>query len=867
MLPAQRQVRVGGQPAALGTRGFDLLLTLIEHRDRSLSKDELMALVWPNMVVEENNLTVQISALRKLLGAEAITTIAGRGYRFTAPLAQATPDEMSPTRLVSAHASENGNALTEMVVKPGKPVVGQVPATLNSLIGRAAAVQETLQLLETARCLTFTGAGGAGKTRLAQELAVLLQAEYERGVWWVGLASLRDPKMLLAAVSHAFGVQDPTKHAFQNIVERLQGGTALLVLDNCEHLIEDCAELGVQLLRALPKLQLLATSRESLRIAGEIAWAVPALEVPGDSEVRGSVDDLSRVPSVQLLVERIRQNNAKFTLTNHNAASLVQISRRLEGLPLALELIAAQVGVQTLQQIAAHLDNSLQMMTDGHRGGIHHHLTMSATVQWSYDLLSPAAQSVFARLSAFAGGWTLAGAQALCARPDLSDLEVAELIARLRRCSMVLAHEADGVMRFRMLEPIRQFAYAKLESSGLADALGQQLLAWYVKLCDAIIPELAGPGQAKGYKTLTAEIDNLRAALTWSKRANLEQGLHLAASLWRFWQVKGYAKELLIWFDETLPLAQGVSIAVRANAYNSAGIMARTCGLYADAIHLHGVALTLRREQGDRHGVARALNNLAVVARDQGDHSRVEQYCRESMAIAQGVGDKNLRGLGLIHLGTALRGQGKVPEAEESFKQSFRIFSELGDKRVLANLHGCLGELAQAKTDWTEAQRCFEASLEINEELDDFWGLGLSTCNLASLQYDMQDFAGALTRLRQSFSHYSRAGAKHGLDRCFELLAKIAHQRGEHRRAAWCWGVVEQIQKDTGAVTTPAEQARREQALLLLKNQMTTPAFQSARAAGQQVSLEQAFTTLFSDPDLTADAVRPGLFLVTSSRA
>lgn len=858
---------MGGQPAALGTRGFDLLLTLIEHHDRFLSKDELMAMVWPNMVVEENNLTVQISTLRKLLGASAITTIAGRGYRFTAPLAQVTPDDMPTMSLAAAQTPEYGGALTESVVKPGRFGVGQVPATLNSLIGRADAVEETLQLLATTRCLTFTGAGGSGKTRLAQELAVLLQAEYAQGVWWVGLASLRDPTMLLGAVSHALGVQDPTKHAFQNIVQRLKAGTALLVLDNCEHLIEGCAELGVQLLRALPKLQLLATSRESLRIAGEITWAVPALEVPGDAEVRGSVDDLSRVPSVQLLVERIRQNNAKFALTQHNAASLVQICRRLEGLPLALELIAAQVGVQTLEQIAAHLDNSLQLMTGGHRGGIHHHLTMSATVQWSYDLLSPGAQSVFARLSAFAGGWTLAGAEALCTGPDLSALDVADLLARLNQCSMVLAHEVDGVMRFRMLEPIRQFAYAKLESSGLADALGRQLLAWYVKLCDSIIPELAGPGQAKGYKTLTAEIDNLRAALMWSKRANLEQGLHLAASLWRFWQVKGYAKELLIWFDETLPVAQGVSIAVRANAYNSAGIMARTCGLYADAIRLHGVALILRREQGDRRGEAAALNNLAVVACDQADHTMVERYCRESMKIAQEIGDQQLEGLGLKQLGTALRGQGQALVAEECFRQSFTIFSELGDTRVLANLYNYLGELAQAKGDWAEAQSCYDASLGLNAELDDFWGLGISTSNLASLRYDMQDFAGALTRLRQSFSHYSRAGAKHGLDRCFELLAQIDQQRGEHRRAAWCWGVVEQIQKDTGAVTTPAEQARREQALLLLKTQMTTPAFQSARSAGQQVSLEQAFITLFSDPDLTADAVRPGLFLVTSSRA
>ena len=747
------------------------------------------------------------------------------------------------------------------------PGGGRVPAALNSLIGRADAVQETLQLLKTTRCLTFTGAGGSGKTRLALELAGLLHEQYAGCVWWVELASVRDPQLLLATIARAMGVSDPGKPALQSVMERLQASPSLLVLDNCEHLIEDCADLAVKLLRALPLLQLLATSRESLRIAGEFAWVVPPLELPSAGWAARAADDLTRVASVQLLIERIRQKNGKFALTNHNAPSLVQICRGLEGLPLALELVAGQVGVQTLEHIAAGLDNSLRLLTGGHRGDMQHHQTMHAAVQWSYDLLSAVEQTLFTRLSTFAGGWTLDGAQAVCTGLDFAAQEVPELLARLERSSMVLAYETDGAIRFRMLEPIRQFAYSQLESLGLADSTRQQLLAWYVNRCDAIVPELGGSSQAKGYKTLAAEIDNLRAVLTWSKHANLEQGLYLAASLWRFWQVKGYAKELLDWFEETLPLAQGASISVQANAYNSAGIMARTCGLYAEATRLHGVALILRRDQGERRGEAIALNNLAVVARDQGDLSMVEHYCRESMSIAREIGDKNLEGLGLMHLGTALRGQDQASAAEETFRQSFSIFSELGDKRVLANLHNCLGELAQAKADWAEAQRCYEASLELNEELDDFWGLALSTCNLASLRYDLQDFAGALTRLLQSFSHYRRAGAKPGLEVCFELLAQIAQQRGLYRRAAWCWGVVEQIEKETGTVTTSANRARRDGTLRHLATLMVGQSFLDARSAGRQVSIEQAFSAVFSDPDLAQEPARPGLSLVASGRA
>lgn len=859
VLPAQRQVLVNGEPAALGARAFDLLLVLIEHRERMLSKDELLTLVWPGMVVEENNLTVQISALRKLLGADAITTIAGRGYRFTASVIPAAQRE----KLATQHTVASEPTAKAQSVSTGS---GRVPAPLNVIIGRTAAVQETLQLLNTTRCLTLTGAGGSGKTRLALELASLLQPDYDGCVWWVELANVRAPEMLLATIAHTVGIADPSKDAFQNICDRMQGRSVLLVMDNCEQLIEDCALLAVQLLRTLPQLQLLVTSRESLSIAGEVAWAVPPLQLPSATDVAGPAEDLTRVASVQLLVERIRQKDSKFALTKHNSHSLVRICRGLEGLPLALELIAARVGVQTLEQIAAGLDHSLRLLTGGKRGDMQHHQTMHAAVQWSFDLLSIAEQTLFIRLSVFAGGWTLEGAQAVCSGPNLAAADIPELLARLERSSMVLAHENDGLIRFRMLEPIRQFAYLQLETSGFADATEQQLLARCIKLCDAIIPELAGPGQAQGYKTLTAEIDNLRAVLLWSKRDNLQQGLHLAASLWRFWQVKGHAKELLSWFDETLPLAQDTPISLQANAHNSAGIMARTCGLYAEATRLHGVALTLRRSQGERRGEAIALNNLAVVARDQGEHRMVENYCRESMMIAREIGDKNLEGLGLMHLGTALRGQDQALAAEEMFKQSFGIFSELGDKRVLANLHNCLGDLARAKADWKEARRCYEAGLALNEELDDFWGLALSTCNLAWLRYDLQDFAGALTRLMQSFGHFRRAGVKHGLEGGFELLAKIAEQRGLYRRAAWCWGVVERIEKDTGLVITSSMQAQRDQAQLDSAVLMLRESFEDARSEGRRESLEQAFNTVFSDPELTPEPAKPSLFLVSSGR-
>lgn len=895
--PTERRVLLRGQPVALGARAFDLLLVLIQHRDRVVGKDELLALVWPSVVVEENNLSVQISALRKALGSDAIATIAGRGYRFTAavaepvsggtvtPLVARAPEDRRRTTLSEPRLPHLAyeqimqklrglHTLPELAHEATADPGGSVPAELNSLIGRASAVDETLRLLHATRCLTLTGAGGSGKTRLALALAGRLRDQYDGGVWWVELANLKDPAMLATTIANTLGVSDPHKPVLQAIAERLKGSKALLILDNCEHLIEDCAALAVHLLRTLPLLQVLATSRETLRIDGEAAWVVPPLEVPSAEAVE-RLDELAQLASVQLLVERIRQHNPKFSLTRLNAVSLVQICRSLEGLPLALELVAGRVGLLTLEQITAQLDDSLRLLTDGNRGGLRHHQTMQAAIQWGCDLLSDSERALFVRLSVFAGGWTLEGAAAVCTGQGIKAGDLPDLLARLERVSMVLASELEGVVRFRMLEPIRQFAFARLQELGLSELVRGQLLDWYVAHCERIVPTLTGADQATGYKALASEVDNVRAVLAWSQRDSLAKGLHLAASLWRFWQVKGHAKEMLSWFEETLPLAKDVSTTIQADAYNAAGVMARTCGVYNDAIGLLETALALRREQGNRRGEAIALNNLAVVARDRYDHAMVERYGRESLKIAQELGDNNLIALGLMHLGTAQRGQERLRDAEESFKQSFRIFDELGEKRALAALLNFLGNLAQAKINGAEhpqaegssrpptegaepggqaafvsqAQRYYEESLELNQALEDFWGIGISTFNLASLCVDLRDPAGALPVLVQSFAHYRKAGVKHGLEENFGLLAQIARALGHLERAAWCWGVVEQIEQDIGKVISRPQQAGRAQALLELEAQMTAQPFRAARAAGRRERIEDAFRTALSSGD------------------
>jgi predicted ATPase len=548
-------------------------------------------------------------------------------------------------------------------------------------------------------------------------------------------------------------------------------------------------------------------------VAGEVVWAVPPLEVP--SALDAAWSSLMQHASVQLLVERIGQHHSAFAVTPDNAAALAQICRGLEGLPLALELVAAQVGPQTVAQVASRLDRSLGLMNVGTRGGTPHHQTMTAAVQWGYKLLSPAEAALFLRLSVLVGGWTEDTAAAVCPGLGLDVEELPALLGRLHRVSMVLSQECSGTVRFRMLEPIRQFGMAQLQAQGELERVRSNLLAWYAERCKAVALQLGGPQQIAGYRFLDAEFDNLRALLhwallNWAEQADLETGLRLASSLWRFWQTKGHAKDMLGWFEDALPRATDVSPQVLADASNSAGVMARTCGLYDTAVRWHSASLDLQRALGNRRGEAVALNNLCVVARDQFDHLQVEQHGRASMAIAREIGDQNLEGLGLMHLGTALRGQDRLAEAQASFRQSRAIFDALGDQLTSAALLNYLGGLDPLEGRWAEAGHHFNQALALNEALANYWGLAITHSNLAALQHAQGHDEAALPPLLQSLVEFRKAGAKHGLDTCFELLARIAQRRGRLERAAWCWGVVEQLEADMGKHLRPDQQAERE---------------------------------------------------------
>ena len=498
--PAERRVLRAGVPQALGGRAFDLLLALIERRGEVLSKDELLRRVWPGLVVEENNLTVHMSALRKVIGPAAISTVPGRGYQFIAEV--------------------------ETLADPSAVPVGNLPAQATRLLGREADLAAVVAVLGTARMVTLTGVGGIGKTRLSLQVAAAAAPGYPDGVWLVELASVVHPHAVAHAVAGVLGVpQQAGKTMEQSLVEALRQRHLLLVLDNCEHLINDAAALARSLLAGCARLTLLATSREALMVDGEQSWLVPSLSV-----AQGQAS-----PAVELFVERARGVAADFDLGEH-AAAVTEICRRLDGLPLAIELAAARVRSMSPAQIRDRLDQRFALLTGAPRGAEKRHQTLRHAVQWSFDLLSAPEQAALARVSVFAGGFTLEAAERVCESANegaaIASSEVLDLLDSLTRKSLLTVGRGGEVARFGMLETIRQFAADRLVDRHEAAATRRTHARFMADDSDLQFGVWRSPRQREAHDWLDREMSNLRVAFRWAmQHADIDVAARIASNI------------------------------------------------------------------------------------------------------------------------------------------------------------------------------------------------------------------------------------------------------------------------------------------------------------------------------------------------
>ena len=745
--PSARQVLVDGRVAAIGARAFDLLLALAERRERVVSKDELLDLVWPGVVVEENNLQVHISALRKHLGPAVISTVPGRGYRFSAVLKNlAGPQDAPRAPAAPALASAVASALASALPRLAGPV----------LYGREHDLLTLPYLLAAHRLVSIVGAGGIGKTALARAVAWQLQGRFAQGTVFIDLAPLRHAKTVLphlaGAVQHTLG---PGAMA-ATLAQALAPAHLLLVLDNCEHLVHAVAELTAALLAQAPRLRVLATSQEPLRLPDEQVYRVSTLALPAGP----TLADAKAASAVRLFADRAHAADQRFVLDDSNRATVVAICSQLDGIALAIELAAARVPHLGLQGLHDRLGQRLRMLSGGSRDTPPRQRTLRAALEWSHALLSPAEQAVLRRLAVMSGSFSSASAQQVAAGPDLDPWAVLDHLGALVDKSMLAvvgpgaaaagmaheAHETDATPatpaahaahaahepRLRMLETVRHFALERLAEAGEAAATHERHVAHMLALAEQARTALSGPEEGVWLNRLDLDRDNLLAAHDWCDHAEdgTARGLRLVSALLRYWVNRGLLVQGHRACEQALARPGAAALgALYADALCVAGRISACLGRDDEALARLQASVAVARGCGDRALLVQSLAGLGSVCASLGDHTATRQHREEALTLARQPGsDDTLVINAAAGLAELERLEDHLDAAQPLYEEALRHARAHGDRlstlAILANLSMlALGRrfAATATIDHALAviarQRLLEA-LSIADELD-----------------------------------------------------------------------------------------------------------------------------------------------------
>ena len=770
----------GDEPIAVRPKTLAVLHYLLERPGQLVTKDRLLDAVWPETAVTDAVLKVCVRELREALADDPkqprfIETSHRRGYRFVAKV--------------------SGNNL---------------PVHLTSFIGRAREIEDVKRLFDTTRLLTLTGAGGSGKTRLAIEVAHRLREAFDDDVWWVDVAPLADAALVPQTVAASLGVREqPGRTLTETIIDYLRPKKLVLVLDNCEHLVEACASLAEALLRSCAHLRVLATSREALSLGGETAYAVPPLTFP-NSDRQTTLLELNEYEAMRLFVERARAAQPRFIPIDENVPALVQVCRRLDGIPLAIELAASRVKALSIEEIAARLHDCFGLLTSGDRTELPRHQTLRATIDWSYDLLVDKERVLLKRLSVFSGGWTLKAAEGVCAGAPIEEAEILDLLSHLIDKSIIPSVERGDETRYRLLETMRQYARQRLAASGEGKALCRAHAEFFLELAEAIEPRINTAERVRWLSRLDVEYDNLRAALRWSaETGHTETELRLCYAVYWFWFHRGYWSEGRGWFCDALERSTGEGRSkARGKAMAYDGMLAWIMGDHPAALARLSESAAIHREAGDPLDLARALRFL-MMELNESDPAAARRAAEEGVSIYR-----------------------------EHAHHGFDLAMTLASAGIVVLVQG----------DHPAARAYFEESIALCRKLRDSWALALPLRNLGITAFRQGDYEEAASYLKESLSVIRELREKWFISRSLESLAQVLCAQGCHARAARLFGAGEAMREAVGASIMAAYRDDYDRSVVAARAALGDESFRAASAEGRAMTPDQAIAYALAEP-------------------
>jgi non-specific serine/threonine protein kinase len=881
----RRRLLRDGEPVQLTPKAFDILLVLVEGRGGVVEKDELMRRVWPDQFVEESNLSVNMSALRRALGEtkgenQYVATVPRRGYRFVAevselgeegdgaapaapaaPAERAAPAQAGPAADPAAGPAPDPAAAEAAAIDaarvhvfaravepapPPDPAPNNLPVELTPFVGRQSEAMAVERLLrrEDVRLVTLTGAGGSGKTRLGLHVASRLLGEFPEGVFFVALEPVGDPQLVASTVAQTLGVKESGGTSLMETLKTyLRERRALLFLDNFEQVVSAAPALA-ELLASTRRLKMLVTSRAVLRLSGEHEFRVPPLLLP---DLRGlpRAPELVQYSAVELFVQRAAAARSDFLLSERNARAVAEICVHLDGLPLAIELAAARVRLLPPQAMLARLSAPFKLLTGGARNLPKRQQTMRSAIAWSYDLLDEAGKCLFRRLSVFAGGATIEAAGAVCSEASGSAEDIQDGVSSLVENSLLRqVEQPGGEPRFVMLETIREYGIERLAADGELDGARRRHAAFFLKLAEEADPELGGERLEFWLEQLEQEHDNLRAGLRWSLEAGEEEtSLRLVRSLWWFWYLHGYYQEGRDWMSRVLAATSPAASQYRARALVGAGVLAFLQCEYAPAQELLDAGLEMSRQTSDREGTAMALQVLGSVARERGEYERAVARHQESLALWRELEDKRGIARSLNLLGFAAWLHGDFRETRECCETALSLFREQGDKEGVVWALLNLAHIAHYAGEGARAAELGGEALALSREVGFKEGIAWSLHLLGDAARARGDAGEAAGLLRGSLELHHELGDRWRVASVLESLGALGHEAGDDEGAARMLGAAEALREAVGAALAPVEWPVRERCAEGLRRSLGERRAESLMAEGRAAPLAEVIAS------------------------